>query len=159
MRARAAALAGLLLCACGGGGGTTLVPPGADLAGLRVVRIQVDAHPLEVWVAETPAQQAQGLMQASPAQLAPTPDGTPRGMLFVFPAEDFVAFTMRDTWVPLDLAHFAADGRLLEVHALTPLEETPVPSTQAVRYSLEVPAGTLAVRGIAAGSRLGLPLP
>ncbi len=132
---------------------------GADLSSFRTARIEVNGVPIEVWMAETPAQQMHGLMNVTADQLAPLPDGTPRGMLFVFPSEQVVSFFMRDTIVALDLAHFRNDGMLVETHALVPLDETPVLSGQPVRYSLEVPAGTLALQGIALGASLALPLP
>ena len=151
------AVLGGLLAACGGS--DVVVPVGADLSGFPTARIEIDGQPFEVWVAETPAQQTQGLMNAAPSQLLPAPDGTPRGMLFVFPSDQLVAFTMKDTWIPLDLAHFSAAGELLEVHELQPLVTTPVWSSQAVRYSLEVRSGDLAAYGLAPGSALSLPIP
>jgi hypothetical protein len=117
----------------------------------------VDGVEVLAWIAETPAQHAQGLMHATAAQLAPLPDGTPRGMLFVFPGPSAVSFTMRDTFVALDLAHFRADGILAEVHALTPLDETPVPAGEPVTYSLEVRSGDLSAHGIGVGDVLVIP--
>ena len=149
----------MCLSAACGGGEAPVAPAGADLSSFRTARIQVDGVPFEVWMAETAAQQMQGLMNATADQLAPLPDGAARGRLFVFPSEQVVSFFMRDTFVALDLAHFRADGSLVETHMLVPLDETPVVSGQAVRYALEVPAGTLADRGIAVGATLALPLP
>lgn len=143
----------LLIAACGSGSRA----PGADLSGFRVERIAVDGVAIETWLAETPAQRAQGLMHATAEQVAPLPGGTPRGMLFLFPAPAILSFWMRDTIVPLDLAYATADGTIVEVHALVPLDLTPVPSSQPVQYALEVPAGTLASMGWAPGSKIDLP--
>jgi len=75
-------------------------------------------------------------------------------MLFVFPVSQMVSFWMKDTEVALDLAYLDETGRILEVFALVPLDETPVPSSAPVRYALEVRAGDL---GIGVGDVLSLP--
>lgn len=141
-------LALALLAACGGGGGG----PPDPLAGFATDRILVDATEFEVWLAEEPWQRAQGLMGVPAEALAPLPDDTPRGMLFVWPAETYVSFWMRDTEVALDLAYARADGTIFEVHAMVPFDETPVPSSEPVAFALEVPAGTLSSLGLGVGS-------
>lgn len=146
----------LVLAACSGGGRAPR-PPGADLSGFPVERIHVGGVPYEVWVASTPAQRLQGLMGATPEQLAPLPDGTERGMLFVFPAEATVSFWMRDTFVPLDLAYAKADGTVVELLALVPLDETLRTSAQPVQLALEVNAGSFARNGIDVGAVIERP--
>jgi uncharacterized membrane protein (UPF0127 family) len=138
----------VVLSACGGGEGA----PGADLSGFPTARILVGGVEFEVWLATTFAQQQQGLMNATEEQLEPLPDGTPRGMLFVFATEATRSFWMRDTYVPLDLAYATADGMIVEIHDLAPLDETLVTSGEPVQYALEAPAGTFAAEGIAVGS-------
>ncbi|MEM8884237.1 MAG: DUF192 domain-containing protein [Planctomycetota bacterium] len=98
-----------------------------------------------VWIADTPATRQRGLMDATEADLATRSDGAIRGMLFVFPTSQRVSFFMRDTEVPLDLAYLDETGRIVETHALIPLDETPVPSSVPVRYALEVRAGRLPI--------------
>ena len=146
----------LLLAACSGGGGDP-GPQGSDLSGFRVERLQVGATGFEAWIAETPAQRAQGLMNATMDQVAPLPDGTPRGMLFVFPGDLALSFWMRDTFIPLDLAYADATGTIVEVHALFPLDETPVVSGVPLRYAFEAPAGTFLANGIGIGSVIAVP--
>jgi uncharacterized membrane protein (UPF0127 family) len=138
----------LVLAACSGSQGA----PGADLSGFPTARITVNGVEFEVFVATTVAQQAQGLMNAREGQLLPLGDGTPRGMLFVFPSERILSFWMRDTYVPLDLAYARADGSIAEVHDLVPLNETPVVSGEPVLYALEALSGTFAAHGIGVGS-------
>lgn len=159
-------LAGALLSGCGGAGGRPVVtnpnaqePQGADLSGFDVARIQVDAVTLETWLAQTLVQQQQGLQDATEEQLAPAQDGTPRGMLFVFASPRLLSFWMQDTFVALDLAYIRADGTIASIHAMAPLDEGVVFSTEPVQYALEVPAGTLGALGLGVGSTLALPLP
>jgi uncharacterized membrane protein (UPF0127 family) len=137
-----------VLSACGGSEGA----PGADLSGFPTARITVGGVEFEVWLATTFAQQSRGLMNATEEQLAPLTDGTPRGMLFIFPSETTLSFWMRDTPSPLDLAYARADGPIAEVHDLVPFDETLVTSGEPVQYALEALAGTFADHGIAPGA-------
>jgi hypothetical protein len=145
-----------IAAACGGEGGRDAPPraPGADLSHLRVETITVGTAPVAAWIADTPATRGRGLMDVTPEQLAPLPDGTERGMLFVFPSARRLRFFMRNTYVPLDLAYAATDGTILEVHALAPLDETTVTSSAPAAFALEVRAGMLATRGLGPGDRL-----
>ena len=137
------------MAACSGGGGGAL--PYSDL---ETATLRSGPAVFRVWIADTAATRAQGLMNATEADLAPLGDGTRRGMLFVFPVAQSVSFWMRDTEVPLDLAYLDETGRILAVHALVPLDETPVPSPGPIRYALEVRAGDL---GVGVGDVIELP--
>ena len=79
------------------------------------------------------------------------------GMLFVFPAPESRSFYMRNTTIPRDLGSFDADGRLLERHALYPLDETPVPSrSDAIQFALEMNQGWFRRQEITTGVQLDL---
>ena len=139
----------LVLAACGGTGGGGAPPSLSDLA---TERLRVDEVDVEAWIARTPAEQARGLMDATEADLAPLPDGTPRAMLFDFPTASYLSFWMHGTAVPLDLAYARADGTIVEVHDLVPFDETPVVAGEPVVYALEALAGTFVRQGIGPGS-------
>lgn len=81
------------------------------------------------------------------------------GMLFVFPQPRPVSFWMKDTPVPLSIAYVGPSGRILEIHDLKPLDETPVPSaSERVAYALEVAKGWFLRHRVLAGDTLsGLP--
>lgn len=147
-------LALLLLAACSSG---DTGPPGSDLSGFETARISINGAEFEVWLAKTAAQQQQGLMFATADQLDPLPDGTARGMLFIFSSERFLSFWMRNTYVPLDLAYARADGVIAETHDLVPLDETPVTAGEPVQFALEVFTGTLARSGIGVGDLIVIP--
>ena len=133
--------------------------PGSDLSHLARTRISVQGIEFEVWVADTPIDRERGLQFARADQLAPLPDGTPRGMLFVFPAELFLNFWMKDTFIPLDLAYIRDGGTISEIHAMRPHDETIVMSQEPVRYGLEVRAGLFAALGIGPGDVAVIPPP
>jgi len=151
-----------LAAACSSGGGDTIPAnptSGSNLSGFAVGRITINGIELEVWRAQSGAQHAQGLMFATPDQLAPLSDGTERGMLFEFASPFFLSFWMRNTFIPLDLAYIRADGTIAEIHSLLPLDETSVVASELVQFALEVRAGTLAALGIQVGDRVTLPVP
>lgn len=150
-RLRRLALAvALLAAACGGGGGDDGSSAGT-LDGFSRARISVGGVVFEAWLARTPDERARGLMFAGEEDLAPLPDGTPRGMLFLYDEDRLLSFFMRDTFVPLDLAYAAADGRIVETHRLQPLDETSVVARVPVRYAFEARQGTFAALGIGVG--------
>jgi uncharacterized membrane protein (UPF0127 family) len=136
------------MAACSGGG------TDSPYSGLETATLRSGPMEFRVWIADTAATRAEGLMDATEADLAPLADGTRRGMLFVFPVAAEVSFWMRDTEVALDLAYLDDSGRILAVHALIPLDDTPVASPGPVRYALEVRAGDL---GLGVGDVIELP--
>ena len=149
---RALVLFALLIAACSSGGGE-----GVSYADLRVETLRAGDIEFRVWIADSDAARARGLMDATDEDLAPTADGAVRGMLFVFPVPEMVSFWMRGTEVALDLAYIDETGRIVEVLAMTPLDETPRPSPVPVSYALEVRAGTLADLGLGVGDVLTTP--
>jgi uncharacterized membrane protein (UPF0127 family) len=104
-----------------------------------------------VEVVDDAAERARGLMFR---------DSLPRfsGMLFVYEAPQPVAFWMRNTLIPLDMLFFDAEGRLVSIkHDAQPLDETPVPGGEAIRYVLEINGGMAAELGIDLGAELRHP--
>ena len=82
-----------------------------------------------------------------------------RGMLFVFPRAQQVAFWMKNTPLPLSIAYIAINGRILEIHDLEPFDEHSIlSSSAAVLYALEVPRGWFSQQHVLAGDMVsGLP--
>jgi uncharacterized membrane protein (UPF0127 family) len=145
-----AAVCLLTLAACGGSGRVSVEPEPEPhpLDHLAQAIIVIRAEPYLVWLPETPSEQARGLQGLTDEQLAPLPDGTERGMLFVFALDTEPEFWMRDTIVPLDLAFVRSDGTIAETHALVPLDETLVRPAEPVRHALEVRGGVFDARGV-----------
>jgi uncharacterized membrane protein (UPF0127 family) len=78
-------------------------------------------------------------------------------MLFLFKQPEQRSFWMRNTRIPLDIAYFDANGRLLEIHALYPYNENPVPSrSQNVLIAIETNRGWFARNNILPGAQLNL---
>jgi uncharacterized protein len=99
-------------------------------------------HVFQVWLADSPQRQAQGLMF-----VRSLPDM--RGMLFVHEAPKPMSMWMKNTYIPLDMVFIDSHGRIQQI-----IENTTPHSLDII--SSKLPA--LAVLEIAAGEskRLGL---
>jgi uncharacterized membrane protein (UPF0127 family) len=135
-------LCSLFLC------GFLLVLPACHPASdaLPASEILFGNQPLRLEVALTPAHAQRGLMfrKALPEN---------EGMLFPFDSPRQAVFWMRNTTLPLSIAFLDADGRVLEIRKLEPLDETRVVSqSDRVSYALEVNRGWFDRHQIQAGS-------
>ena len=75
------------------------------------------------------------------------------GMLFRLPFPQRASFYMRNTEVPLSCAYIDAEGTILEIHDLQPLNEKPVPSaTENILYVLETAQGWFERNNIGVGT-------
>ena len=104
-----------------------------------------------VELARTPSEMELGLMfrQSMPADA---------GMLFIYPSERQVEFWMKNTFIPLDMLFISTDGHVRHItERAIPLDETPIPSVEAVRAVLEVNGGTVSRLGIKEGDVVRLP--
>lgn len=125
-------------------------PPIAPSEGFATTRLVLtegdDRVELTAWVADTRSLRRRGLMERTDL-----PDDA--GMLFVFDAPTRNGFWMKDTRIPLSIAFFDDDGRLLETLDMPPCRADPCPLYSpgiTYRYALEVNEGFYATRGITA---------
>ncbi|MGH3087955.1 MAG: DUF192 domain-containing protein [Rubrobacteraceae bacterium] len=105
---------------------------------------------IKVETADDDAERAQGLMFRESL-------GEECGMLFVFDRERSLSFWMRNTYVPLSIAYIDADGRIVSIHDMEPLDETSVPSEDPAQYALEVNQSFFEERRVEVGDRVELP--
>lgn len=80
------------------------------------------------------------------------PDGT--GMLFVFESDQILSFWMKNTPHPLSIAYITSDGRIKDIHDMTPFSIASVVSSGYARYALEVPQGWFEKENIKVGDKL-----
>lgn len=79
------------------------------------------------------------------------------GMAFLWPEDTDSAFHMRDTLIPLSVAFFSAEGRILRILEMVPCTADPCPRYDPeTRYrgALELNGGAFARAGVRAGDRL-----
>ncbi len=104
-------------------------------------------------VARTPSERARGLMER--ANL-PQEDA----MLFVFEAEEYRSFWMKNTLIPLDILFLDARGIVVDVQTMYPQIEAAdgalkvYRSARPARYALEMNAGLAESLGIAPGTQV-----
>lgn len=145
---RPAALAGLVLAGWAIAGAVDASDCREGVVDLRdpdsVLRFRVE-------VADSADERSRGLMHREDmAQMA--------GMLFVYPEAGPVSFWMRNTLIPLDMLFFDDTGTLRHVHEnAVPLDETPIPGGDNIRYVLEINGGLAETFGIEPGAELRSP--
>lgn len=109
---------------------------------------------IDVEIARTLTERQQGLMYRQ--ELAES-----AGMLFLHAEDVQFGFWMKNTYVALDIAYIAADGRVLEVRHGRPLDETVLQPAAPYRYVLETNDGWFERHGLGPGARMeireGLP--
>lgn len=121
------------------------------------VRIETEAghHLVSVEIAETDEQKGIGLM----ARRSLPPD---EGMLFVYPTpqDSSAAFYMFRTRIPLDIAFYDEDGRIVAIRQMEPCTSTVAAWCELYapgvpyRGALEVTSGYFAERGVGLGDRV-----
>ena len=132
----------MVLAGCGGDDGAS--------GPLAVLSHGDEATTIAVELADTPGEREQGLMGRTslPADA---------GMVFVYPEDHAGPFWMKDTLIPLSIAFYAADGRILRILDMQPCEADPCPLYDPevpYRGALEVNEGAFADWGITEGDRL-----
>jgi uncharacterized protein len=107
--------------------------------------------PVRVEIADTDAEWQTGLMGRT------TLEGD-AGMLFVFDQEQTLSFWMKDTLIPLSIAYIDAEGRIVDIQDMQPLDDI-LPqyvSAEPARYALEVNQGFFEERSVTVGDMVEL---
>jgi hypothetical protein len=107
-------------------------------------------HLLDLYLALTPAQRAQGLMHIREL-------GHYEGMLFPSPAPAPATMWMKNTLIPLDMLFIREDGTIARIAArTTPLSEETIDSGEPVTAVLELNGGFAERHAVAAGDRFAM---
>ena len=80
-----------------------------------------------------------------------------RGMLFDFGGTVQVAFYMKNTHIPLSIAFISADGEIVDILDMEPLDEQSRAPAHPYRYALEVNLGFFEAHGLGTGDRVTFP--
>lgn len=124
-----------------------------DLGKMPTATVQITGRTsYTVYVAADDATRQLGLMNVTETDLP-----ADRGMLFVFPRDQVLAFWMRNTLIPLDIAYIRSDGVIVKTYTMTALDEVSYPSIEKARFALEVRAGQFREHRIVPGDRVEIP--
>ena len=145
----------LLNAGCGSGGdegaGENTGPP--DISFDRA-HVEIDTGSetvtVPVEVAETPSQTELGLMHRD--KLA-----ADEGMVFLFDEDETSGFWMKNTRIPLSIAYFDAERRIVRILDMHPCRADPCPAYPpgfAYRGALEVNQGAFRRWGVEPGHRI-----
>jgi uncharacterized membrane protein (UPF0127 family) len=135
------------------------VPAGAqsaapeDLASFPQGKLEIadgkkTRHVFEVWLADTPQRQSQGLMfvRSLPRM---------RGMLFVHESPRPIGMWMKNTYIPLDMIFIDGKGRIQQiVERTTPHSLDTIRSTEPARAVLEIAGGEARRLGLMPGQHV-----
>lgn len=122
--------------------------PQATVSADTYFPIQIGDRLLQVQLAVTEAEQQRGLMFRKELD-------ADSGMLFIFPAPAQRAFWMKNTPIPLDIGYFDSQGKLTEIRALFPYDETSVPSaSKNILIAVETNRGWFKANQIRPGAQL-----
>jgi uncharacterized protein len=124
-----------------------------QFATARLTIISADGrHDFTVELAETPAQQEQGLMFRQ--SLAPD-----AGMLFDFKQPTVATMWMRNTLIPLDMLFVDQHGRIVNIaQRAVPESDATIAAAAPVRAVIELNGGTAERLGIEPGDRVLYPI-
>jgi hypothetical protein len=149
-RMRLPALVLLIAVACGSAGSSGP----REAAGLSI-RTAEGTVSLEVQVADTASERQTGLMGRE--RLEPYD-----GMAFVWNEPVESTFWMKDTLIPLSIAFWGDDGRIIAILDMDPCTADPCPSYgpgEPFVGAVEVGQGALAAQGVAVGDAVELANP
>ena len=91
-------------------------------------------HRIEVRLALSSLQKKQGLSNISELDM---------GMLFCYEEPTYVPFTMSETCIDLDIAHYDVNGLFIQQTSAPAFSQVPVVCSRSFSYVLEMPAGSL----------------
>jgi uncharacterized membrane protein (UPF0127 family) len=134
MRCLAFAVVVLLLSACGG----------TERSPRAIIQTSDGEVTVQVEIADTSAERARGLMGRT--KLADD-----AGMVFSFPQDSTSAFWMKDTLIPLSIAFYGTDGRIVRILDMAPCRRDPCPVYEpraTYRGALEVNQGAFRRWGV-----------
>jgi uncharacterized membrane protein (UPF0127 family) len=139
----------VLACAASCGGGDS------EVQGPRVViETRAGEQEVAVEVADTDAERQRGLMNRTSLD-------ADAGMVFLFPGETAGGFWMKNTLIPLSIAFYDGDGRIVRILDMEPCRRDPCriydPEVTYVG-ALEVNQGAFRRWNVSEGDRLRLEL-
>lgn len=119
-------------------------PLSPDTHTIRIRKATGTTASIITTLVDTSAERATGLSDATclPAD---------SGMLFAFPEDTNITFTMRETEIPLSIAFILENGEIVHMLDMEPLSTETYASPVPFRYAIEAEQGWFARNGVAVG--------
>ena len=119
---------------------------GAPQPKLPTIKLWLGAREIVAELATNDAQRMAGMMFR-------TTMGEDEGMLFIFPVPHRTGFWMKNTLIPLSCAYIDPEGQILEIHNMTPKDETPIlAASNRILFVLETNQGWFEKNKISVGT-------
>ncbi len=130
-----------------------------ELDKLGTVALTIKGRSVNLWIADEHDERVKGLMFVTSEEMADLPDGTKRGMIFVFEFEQHLSFWMKNTIIPLDIAYLDSAGKVLAIHTMPALDDRTglYSSGSPARFAIEVNENVWAEIGLEVGDTIALP--
>lgn len=126
-----------------------LLTQACGIVGGKTVTLSIKGRPLEVELARTKRQRAEGLMNRVAL-------GRNKGMLFIFREEEYLSFWMKDTSIPLSIAFLDREGVVIDLYDMEPYDLEPVRSSRKCRFAIEANRGFFQDAGLSVGDSIDL---
>ena len=130
---------------------TLTAAPALETGTLTITNSDGEQVVVHVEIADTIESRQLGLM----FRPSMPPDA---GMLFDFQGDTTGGFWMANTILPLSIAFITADGTIIDIQDMQPLDTTGVDPSGAYRYALEVNQGFFRADNINEGDKVSLPV-
>ncbi len=129
------------------------------LSAMPQTDVTIKGLTFRVWVADDDDERERGLMFITSEEMAPLEDGTERGMIFVFPRTQSKShgFWMKNTIIPLDIAYISADGTIVNIQTMAPLDTRSYLPGKSYRYALELRGNLMSSLKISSGDQVQIP--
>jgi uncharacterized protein len=115
---------------------------------IYIINTQNNNIKLKSEIAETEASRASGLMFRKHLD-------ENSGMFFIFEQENILAFWMKNTYIPLNIAYINRQGIIIDIQYMKPLDTSiTYPSKKAAIYALEVNKDWFRKNNIKEGCRI-----
>jgi len=111
------------------------------------IPLYIGQNEIRVEVAKTPEERSHGLMERKHL-------GKDEGMLFIFEAEDYHGFWMKNTFIPLSIAFIEKSGRIAWITDMKPLTLDSHVPPRPILYALEMNKGWFSSHGVKAGDQI-----
>lgn len=116
---------------------------------MKTKTITLNNKKLTVKVANSPSEQVRGLMN-----ITSLPEN--KGMLFCYPKESKLTFWMKSTPIPLSIAFFDKNKKIIQIEDLKPYDETGITSNEPAKWALEVNKGWFDKNNVKIGDKFDM---